>query len=87
MLGMIFGILSAVMVAVHAVLIKSAMKSVEGRMLDLAFWQNGLCGLVLLPIVVLSGELSIVWDMITGQQDGLVPFFSGSLITVSPLKR
>lgn len=82
MLGMIFGVMSAAMVAIHAVLIKSALKSVDGKTLDLAYWQNALSAIALLPGIAVSGELGGLLKMIQGEEGHLGAFAFGSLITV-----
>jgi len=83
MLGMVFGVASAAMVAIHAVLVKSALKFVDGRALDLAYWQNALCALALVPAIIFSDELGTLAKMINGAEGSgsLTAFVSGSLIT------
>ena len=83
MLGMIFGVLSAAMVAIHAVLIKAALKSVDGKTLDLAYWQNALSALSLIPGILVSGELGGIWRMAMGEEGSLSAFAAGSVLTVS----
>ena len=84
MLGMILGVLSAAMVAIHAVLIKAALRSVDGRTLDLAYWQNALSVLVLIPGVFISGELGTLVRTVVGEEGDLLAFVTGSILTVSP---
>ena len=82
MLGMIFGVASAAMIAIHAVLVKSAMKRVEGKTMDLAYWQNTLCAIVLVPGIVISREIPTLLRTITGSEGGLSSFVIGSGLTV-----
>lgn len=84
MLGMFLGVMSAAMVAVHAVLVKSALKAVDGRTMDLAYWQNALSALALLPGIVGAGELKGLARLINGEGGSLSSFVIGSGITVSP---
>ena len=83
MLGMIFGVLSAMMVAIHAVLVKAALKSVDNKTMDLAYWQNALSALALIPGIVISGELGGLWSLVTGEEGDRGAFVAGSVLTVS----
>jgi GDP-fucose transporter C1 len=82
-LGMILGVFSAAMVAIHAVLVKAALRHVEGRALDLAYWQNALSAIALIPAILISGELWGLLRLLSGTEGELGAFVSGSLITVS----
>lgn len=46
-LALVYGTLSALMTAIHAVLVKSAVKTLEGSVLRLNYWSNMLSGLFL----------------------------------------
>ena len=83
MLGMVFGVLSAAMVAIHAVLIKAALKHVDGKTLDLAYWSNALSALALIPGIAVSGELGGLWRLIQGQEGDRGGFALGTVVTVS----
>jgi GDP-fucose transporter C1 len=83
MLGMLLGVAAAAMVAIHAVLIKQALKVLDGRTLDLAYWQNALSALSLVPAIVVSGELGGIMRMISGEEGDLSAFLIGSVLTVS----
>lgn len=82
MLGMVFGVLSAAMVAIHAVLVKAAMRAVDGRTMDLAYWQNALSAMVLIPGILVSGEVGGLMRLISGADEGLRAFAIGSGVTV-----
>lgn len=82
-LGMVLGVFSAAMVAIHAVLIKSALKSVEGKTLDLAYWQNALSAIALLPAILISGEVRGMVRLVAGAEGSLRGFVTGSALTVS----
>lgn len=73
--GMVLGALSAAMVTVHAILIRSVLRHVEGRTLDLAYWQNTLGAIALIPAVVYEVPKMVDADMST--------FLTGSAVTVS----
>ncbi|WVF68180.1 hypothetical protein IAT40_002945 [Kwoniella sp. CBS 6097] len=82
MAGMVLGVLSAGMVAIHAVLVKDAFKKVEGHTLDLAYWQNALSALVLVPGIMFSGEVGELAGMVNGTgETGLRAFIIGSGVT------
>jgi len=81
MLGMVFGVLSAAMVAIHAVLIKAALKHVDGKTLDLAYWSNALSALALIPGIAVSGELGGMWRLIQGQEGDRGAFVLGTVVT------
>ena len=82
MLGMIFGVLSAAMVAIHAVLIKASLKNVDGKTLDLAYWQNALSALALIPAIAVSGELGGLFNLVVGREGNFSAFIAGSILTV-----
>lgn len=86
-LGMILGVFSAAMVAIHAVLVKSALRHVEGRALDLAYWQNAISAIALIPAILISGEVWGLLRLLSGTEGELGAFVSGSLITVSTARR
>jgi GDP-fucose transporter C1 len=82
-LGMVLGLLSAAMVALHAVLIKTALRNVEGRTLDLAYWQNLIGALALLPAILVAREEVTLMAMLQGTTGDLAGFIKGSAVTVS----
>jgi GDP-fucose transporter C1 len=82
-LGMILGVLSAAMIAVHAILIKTSLKHVDGSTLDLAYWTNILSVLAVVPAVVVSGEVGGFIRLVSGTEGDLHAFTVGSLVTVS----
>ena len=84
MLGMIFGVAAAAMIAIHAVLVKGAIKAVEGKTMDLAYWQNVLSVIALLPGMAISGEIPILLRTIGGDEGSLGAFMFGSALTVRP---
>lgn len=81
-LGMVLGIASAAMVAVHAVLIKSALRHLDGSALDLAYWTNALSAIAIVPPVLLA-ESGRIYALLAGTEGDLRAFAIGSLVTVS----
>lgn len=54
--GLVYGALSALAIAVHAVLIGAALPIVNGSALELAYWSNAGTAVLLAPLVLLNGE-------------------------------
>lgn len=52
-LALMYGSLSALMTAVHAVLVKSAVRTLEGSVLKLTYWSNFLSGAFLVRFTFL----------------------------------
>jgi len=84
MLGMIFGVASAAMIAIHAVLVKVAIKKVEGKTMDLAYWQNALSAIALVPAILISGEVPVFLRTMWGDEGSFSAFAIGSGVTVRP---
>lgn len=82
--GMLLGVLSAAMIAIHAILIKSALPHVNGSTLDLAYWTNILSLIAVTPAVVLAGELPRFMALWEGTQGDLHAFALGTVVTVRP---
>lgn len=56
-MALVYGTLSALMTAVHAVLVKSAVRTLEGSVLRLTYWSNLLSGMFLVRILLLLVQL------------------------------
>ncbi|GAA5916167.1 hypothetical protein JCM6882_005404 [Rhodosporidiobolus microsporus] len=83
MLGTTLGVLSSVTTAVHAIVVKRSLSVVSGT-LDLAYYSNLLSALVILPFVVLSGEIWTVLDMLLGdggEEGAFGTFMTGAAVT------
>ncbi|CAE6520276.1 unnamed protein product [Rhizoctonia solani] len=87
--GLIYGILSAFAIAVHAVLIGAALPKVHGSALELAYWTNAGTAVLLAPVMLLNGEAGKMWAMSLAWVDGSAQtmninwkvFLVGSLVT------
>ncbi|KAK4058941.1 hypothetical protein OIO90_000387 [Microbotryomycetes sp. JL221] len=79
-LGVILGVASSVTTALHAIIIKKALGVVSGT-LDLAYYSNLLSALVILPFIVLMGEVPTVLDMMFGGGEGFGTFLVGAFVT------
>jgi GDP-fucose transporter C1 len=76
-LSLFYGVFSALMTAVHAVLVKSAYEIVgDDSVIKLAYWGNLLPALFLLPCVFVHGELGAIYH----DRDWTV-FIAGTAIT------
>ncbi|KAG8968467.1 hypothetical protein FRC05_001534 [Tulasnella sp. 425] len=60
-IALIWGALSSLMTAVHAVLIKRSLPYVDNSAIQLAYWTNATAALMLLPFVFFNGEVASVW--------------------------
>lgn len=94
MLGIAFGVASSAITAVHSVVIKKSLDVVKGSAMHLSWYTNLLSAVVLIPLIVLAGEVPAITSLISGS-DEVIPapgeisqlhtFVWGSLITVSIL--
>lgn len=83
-IGVALGVASSVTTAVHAIVVKRSLAVVSGT-LDLAYYSNLLSALVILPFVLLSGEVFTVMDMVAGEgaEGQFGTFLIGACVTVS----
>ena len=58
MLGVFFGVASSMTTAVHAIVIKKSLAVVDGNALELAWYNNVLSAVGLIPLILVSGEVS-----------------------------
>ncbi|ETW77247.1 GDP-fucose transporter [Heterobasidion irregulare TC 32-1] len=79
-LGIVFGVASSLMTALHAVVMKRSLDVVGGSALHLSWYSNLLSAVVLAPCVLFAGEGSSVMDLLYRRQ-GLATFITGSTIT------
>lgn len=84
MIGVILGVASSVTTAVHAIVVKRSLSVVSGT-LDLAYYSNLYSALVILPFVLVSGEVFTVLDMVAGEgaEGQFGTFLIGASVTVS----
>lgn len=57
-MGLFYGILSSLFIAVHSCLIKQSLPHVGGSALALAYWTNLASSILLTPIVIFAGEVT-----------------------------
>jgi len=86
-LGVTFGVLSSMITAIHSVVIKRSLDVVEGSALDLSWYTNLYSAIVLVPVIVVMGEVPAITALLTGpgpSSTGISPlntFLWGSAIT------
>lgn len=81
-IGVTFGILSSLTTALQAVVIKRSLEVVKGNAMDLAWYNNLLSSVAMIPCIALSGEVPDVLELFFGDNKGLNVFLWGSAITV-----
>lgn len=82
-LSLLYGLLSAVFIAIHAVLIKSSLGYVENSAIHLAYWTNLGSAAMLLPVLFADGEIAQLTRLLGNSVDAWdwTPFLWGSLVT------
>ncbi|KAG6837667.1 hypothetical protein H0H93_004943 [Arthromyces matolae] len=80
-LSLIYGVLSSLFIALHAVLIKSSLPHCNNSTIQLAWWTNFGSAVFLLPAVLLHGEFALFHGMINDPAWNGTVFLWGSAIT------
>ncbi|CDZ96159.1 GDP-fucose transporter [Phaffia rhodozyma] len=86
-LGILYGFVSALMIAIHAILVKWSMRHVDikdmnaGVVTNLAYLTNLLSAALLFPILILNGEIWLWKDLINNTDGSLGTFLIGSFVT------
>jgi GDP-fucose transporter C1 len=81
--GILFGIASSAMTALHAAAMKRGFQVVDGSALSMSWHSNFLSALLLLPFIIIVGEGPAALEILSGRAEGLWTFFVGSVITGS----
>lgn len=83
-MGIFFGIASSAVAAVHAVVIKKAIKLLDDSALDLGWYSNLLSAGIVLVLSLLVGEGPKAMQLLTSPSEsgGLSTFVWGSFVTV-----
>ncbi|KIP02085.1 hypothetical protein PHLGIDRAFT_38047 [Phlebiopsis gigantea 11061_1 CR5-6] len=80
-LAILYGVLSSLFIAVHAVLIKVSLPHAHNSTIQLAYWQNLGSALFLAPFILMQGEVGVLRELISSDAwDGSV-FVWGSFVT------
>jgi len=86
-IGVTFGVLSSVITAVHSVVIKRSLDVVKGSALHLSWYTNLYSAIVLVPVVIIAGEVPAILALLAEPSPlsvGISPlntFLWGSAIT------
>lgn len=79
--SIIYGTLSSLFLAVHAVLVKPAAQAVDGKVISLVYYGNVMSAFVLLPLMVLNGEVEPFLKLVTAGGEEARVFAYGSAVT------
>lgn len=79
--GTMLGVFSSLTTSVHAIVVKKSLGVVQGSTMDLVYYNNLLSALLLSPLVVLSGELETVGQMISDGGRPFATFLLGASVT------
>ncbi|EIM21424.1 hypothetical protein E3Q22_02904 [Wallemia mellicola] len=80
--GIVFGLLSSLTTAAHAVIIKTSLPVVGGSTIDLAYYVNLFSSILFIPLSILVGEIPTIYALFfeTDSND-MITFAIGALIT------
>ncbi|KAJ7170027.1 hypothetical protein C8R46DRAFT_896376 [Mycena filopes] len=81
LLSLAYGVMSSLFIAFHAVLIKMSLPHCNNSTIQLAWWTNAGSAVLLLPFVLLNGELLTLRTMFADPQWDSTVFLWGSLVT------
>ncbi|KAF7303294.1 TPT domain-containing protein [Mycena kentingensis (nom. inval.)] len=81
LLSLVYGFLSSLFIAVHAVLIKTSLPYCDNSTIQLAYWTNAGSAVLLLPVVLVAGELSVLYNKMGDAQWNSTVFLWGSSVT------
>lgn len=80
-LSIVYGVLSSLFIAVHAVLIKSSLPHAHNSTIQLAYWQNLGSALFLAPFILIQGEYGQLLGLMSRRDWNGGVFVWGSIIT------
>jgi len=92
--GVLFGVTSSALTALHSVVIKQSLTVVNGSALLLSWYTNALSAVVLAPIIIIAGEGPAIAKLFFGVDElvrdpgtisALKTFLWGTALTVSLL--
>ena len=81
MLSLVYGVLSSLMIALHAVLIKSSLPYCHNSTIELAWWTNAGSAILLFPFVILTGESNVLRTLANSSTWQGSVFLWGCLVT------
>ncbi len=80
-MSIIYGVLSSLFIAIHAVLIKYSLPFAQNSTIQLAYWQNLGSAIMLAPFILFQGELAKLAELYHNPNWNAEVFVWGSLIT------
>lgn len=80
-LSIIYGVLSSLFIAIHAVLIKMSLPHAHNSTIQLAYWQNLGSALFLAPFILIQGEYGMLIELVGRRDWNGGVFIWGSVIT------
>ncbi|KAI0715411.1 hypothetical protein C8Q76DRAFT_730628 [Earliella scabrosa] len=79
--SIIYGVLSSLFIAIHAVLIKVSLPHAHNSTIQLAYWQNFGSAILLAPFIVFQGELAKLSELYRTPTWNAEVFVWGSIVT------
>ncbi len=80
-ISLLYGVLSSLFIAFHAVLIKHSLPFCNNSTIELAWWTNVGSAILILPFVVLGGEPHILLALSQSENWDLNTFCWGTIVT------
>lgn len=80
-LSLLYGVLSSLFIAFHAVLIKHSLPFCNNSTIELAWWTNVGSAILILPFVILGGEPYILLALSQSESWELSTFCWGTIVT------
>jgi GDP-fucose transporter C1 len=81
LLSLFYGLLSALFIALHAVLIKRSLSYCNNSTIQLAWWTNAGTAVFFVPFVILQGEPSVFLERMRNPEWNGIAFMWGCLVT------
>lgn len=80
-LSLFYGVLSSLFIAFHAVLVKTSLPHCNNSTIELAWWTNAGSAILILPLIIIRGEISTLYTLIYSDNWDSRVFVWGSLTT------
>ncbi|KAK9761638.1 hypothetical protein K7432_013321 [Basidiobolus ranarum] len=81
--GIMFGVISSVTTATHAIVIKKSLEVVNNNTMELVYYNNFLSGIALIPVIFLNSEVQGLYSLFGSGDDSvhIRTFIIGVLVT------
>jgi len=80
-ISLIYGLLSSLFIAVHAVLIKASLPHCNNSTIELAYWTNLGSAVMVAPLVLFNGEVQVFISLAGSAEWDSSTFLYGSMVT------